>query len=269
MPDYQKTQIYKLFHKEDVDNKNIYIGHTTQIHSRLYNHGRNCYNDKVKEYNYKLYKYIRENGGWNEWKYEIIEDYPCKDIYEASVREGYWKLQTNSTLNDKVPGRDNKQYYIDNKEHIDKQNRENYYKNIEQRRDYQKNCDKTKKKEQEKSKVKCPLCDLEVTRYKLKRHQESRNCKNIVQVEKDEEQKELQRIKNNEYYNRRYYEKRDEILAKDKVRYEANKDIINVKRRNADKLKINCDHCGILISKINISTHKKTQKCKNNCMIIK
>ena len=57
MPDYQKTQIYKLFHKDDVDNKNIYIGHSTQIHSRLYNHERNCYNDKVKEYNYKLYKY--------------------------------------------------------------------------------------------------------------------------------------------------------------------------------------------------------------------
>ena len=55
MPDYQKTQIYKLFHKDDVDNKNIYIGHTTQIHSRMYNHGRNCYNTKEKEYNYKVY----------------------------------------------------------------------------------------------------------------------------------------------------------------------------------------------------------------------
>ena len=104
---------------------------------------------------------------------------------------------------------------------------------------------------------------MEVTRYKLKRHQEGRNCKNIVQVEKDAEQKEIQRIKNNEYYNRRYYEKKDEILAKQKANYETKKDIINEKRRNTDKPKINCDHCGMLVSKMNILTHKKTQKCIN------
>ena len=146
MPNYQNSIIYKLCHQDDLENNNIYVGSTTNFRMRKFGHKTACNNEKDKNYNIFVYNYIRDNGGWDEWKYEIIEKYPCKGIYEASAREGYWKLQTNSTLNYRVPGRDNKQYYIDNKKRINRQNRENYYKNIEARREYQKNCDKTKKK---------------------------------------------------------------------------------------------------------------------------
>jgi len=239
MPDYQKGKIYTIRNKKDPNL--IYVGSTCDVYlsNRMSKHRV----DSRRYPNNHFYKIIED---WNDWYIELYENFPCNDKNELTKREGE-VIRQIGTLNNKNAGLnlppiingDVKEY----------------------RKEYNKIYDKTKKKEQEKSKVKCPLCDLEVTRYKLKRHQESRNCKNIVQVEKDAEQKEIQRIKNNEYYNRRYYEKKDEILAKQKEHYEANKDIINEKRRNAPKPKINCDHCGMLISKMNISTHKKTKKC--------
>ena len=241
MPDYQKGKIYTIRNKND--SNLIYVGSTCKkyLSDRMGNHRSNS----KKNPNSHFYKLIND---WNDWYIELYENFPCNNKNELTKREGE-VIREIGTLNIKNAGLNLSPIINGDKKQYGKE--------------YNKIRDKTKKKEQEKSKVKCPLCDLEVTRYKLKRHQESRNCKNIVQVEKDAEKKEIQRIKNNEYYNRRYYEKKDEILAKQKANYETKKDIINEKRRNTDKPKINCDHCGMLVSKMNILTHKKTQKCIN------
>ena len=62
--DHSNTIIYKLVHKEDYDNVNIYIGSTTDFIRRKNSHKSNCCNEKSKEYNEKKYQYIRGNGGW-------------------------------------------------------------------------------------------------------------------------------------------------------------------------------------------------------------
>jgi hypothetical protein len=221
--DYAKTIIYKLVRFDDLNDDNIYVGYCTNYDERYYNHRRNAINkeDYLHTSNYKVYQFIRENGGWDNWRMKIIEEYPCDNVDQARARERYWKRELNATLNMREPCRTNKEYYQDNKEYILQRNKEWRENNKEYIAEYNKVCDKTKKKEREKSKLECPLCGLEVTRYKLKRHQEGRNCKNIVRVELDEENKEKQRIKNNEYYSRRYYEKRDEILQKQKDKRDA------------------------------------------------
>jgi hypothetical protein len=223
--DYSKTCIYKLVHFDDLNDENIYIGHTTNYNERFYNHRRNTINkeDYMHTSNYKVYRFIRENGGWDNWRMKIIEEYPCKDELEASARERYWIKELKATLNMREPCRTTREYYQDNREIILEKNKEYRKNNKEKIAEQQKQADKTKKKEREKSKLECPLCGLEVTRYKLKRHQEGRNCKNIVRVQLDEENKEKQRIKNNEYYMRRYYEKREEILNKQKDKRDSKK----------------------------------------------
>lgn len=223
--DYSKTCIYKLVHFDDLNDENIYIGHTTNYNQRFYNHRRNAINkeDYIHTSNYKVYQFIRANGGWDNWRMKIIEEYPCKDEQEAKAREKYWKTELKATLNMREPCRTYKEYYEDNREKILERNKEYRKNNKEKISEQQKQADKTKKREKEKSKLECPLCGLEVTRYKLKRHQESRNCKNVVRVELDEENKEKQRIKNNEYYMRRYYEKREEILKKQKDKRDSKK----------------------------------------------
>ena len=53
---------------------NIYIGSTNNFHKRCIDHKSSCNNQKRKEYNLKLYTFIRKNGGFNNWKLTIISE---------------------------------------------------------------------------------------------------------------------------------------------------------------------------------------------------
>ena len=64
--DYNNTTIYKIV-CTDLSNKDIYVGHTTQFIKRKSSHKHNCNNPISKFYNLKVYKTIRENGGWENW----------------------------------------------------------------------------------------------------------------------------------------------------------------------------------------------------------
>jgi len=118
--DYSKTEIYKLIHKDDIDNENIYIGSTTNFRLRKCCHKSNSTNEKRKEYTFKVYENIRNNGGWTEWKMLLVEKYPCIDKKEADVRERYWIDFYKSQLNIVIPGRTHKEWYNNNKEEFAK-----------------------------------------------------------------------------------------------------------------------------------------------------
>lgn len=96
---YANLIIYKLVHKDDFDNENIYIGSTTNFMSRFSNHKDCCKNEKKKCHNNKKYQYIRDNGGWDCFNMIEVEKYPCIDGNEARAREEYWRSFYNSKLN--------------------------------------------------------------------------------------------------------------------------------------------------------------------------
>jgi hypothetical protein len=50
-----------------------------------------------------LYQVIRANGGWNNWKMEIINFFECKDHYEARKKEQEYFISLNATLNSIEP----------------------------------------------------------------------------------------------------------------------------------------------------------------------
>ena len=97
--DYTTTIIYKLMHKEDINNANIYIGSTIDIINRNYTHKSACCRCKSKKYNQKKYQYIRQNGGWANWRLVEIEKYPCNNKIEAQIREEYWRRFFDAKLN--------------------------------------------------------------------------------------------------------------------------------------------------------------------------
>ena len=97
--DYSKNVIYKLVHKEDFENCNIYIGSTSNFIKRKYNHKYSCHKEDGKKYNIKIYQHIRENGGWCEWNMIEVEKYPCVDKREAEAREEHWRIHYNAKLN--------------------------------------------------------------------------------------------------------------------------------------------------------------------------
>ena len=100
--DYSNTIIYKIA-CNDIDNKEVYIGHTTNFVQRKHAHKQSCLNEKSANYKCKLYEVIRNNGGWNNWKMEIISFFNCKDHYEARQREQEYFVSLNATLNSIEP----------------------------------------------------------------------------------------------------------------------------------------------------------------------
>ena len=153
--DYSKTIIYKIVCK-DLSKTDVYVGHTTDFRTRKSKHKSNCYNEKSKDYNFKVYQYIRENNGWENFDMIEIEKYiECKDANEARKRERYWYEELNAKLNSICPIRTKKEwieehkdymkekgkeYREENKEQIKEKNKEYYENNKEQLKEKVKEC---------------------------------------------------------------------------------------------------------------------------------
>jgi len=100
--DYSNTIIYKITCK-DSKVTDVYVGHTTNFVQRKYIHKQSCTNIASPNYDCKLYKVIRSNGGWSNWKIEIINFFNCYDHYEARQKELEYFISLNATLNSIEP----------------------------------------------------------------------------------------------------------------------------------------------------------------------
>lgn len=133
--DYSKAIIYKIV-CNDLDVKDLYIGSTTHFTNRKALHKHACYNPNSKQYNYKLYSFIRDTGGWDNWNMVLVEDYKCNNGNDLRTRERYWYEQLNGTLNKQVPNRSkkqyNQQYNQQHKEQIKEYNKQYNQQNKEQ-----------------------------------------------------------------------------------------------------------------------------------------
>ena len=99
---YKNTIIYKIV-CNDLNIKDIYVGSTTNFIGRKRQHKKNCCNNIKKTENCKIYKFIKENGGWNNWSMFEIEKFECNDGNEARTRERYWYEILNANLNSQRP----------------------------------------------------------------------------------------------------------------------------------------------------------------------
>ena len=139
--------------------KDFYIGSTDNLAFRTSNHKCCCTNINRPEYNYKLYKFIRENGGWDNWRIDIellttgydmetrleweqnyidclkpsLNSKNAKgvNIEKKQKRDKEWRLNNK----DKIEPRRQK-YLLDNKERIKKQRAQHYLDNKERLKQY-------------------------------------------------------------------------------------------------------------------------------------
>ena len=100
--DYSNTIIYKITCK-DTSITDVYVGHTTNFVQRKHCHKQSCNNDKSSNHNCKLYKVIRDKGGWQNWTMEIVNFFNCHDHYEARKKEQEYFILLNATLNSIEP----------------------------------------------------------------------------------------------------------------------------------------------------------------------
>jgi len=139
MPDYSKTIIYKLCCK-DTNIKDIYIGSTSNFKLRKFAHKSDCYNISRRHYNYKVYQFIRENGGWENWTMIMVHEYPeCENKLQKESKEREYIELLKPSLNMKIPTRTDKEYYQDNKETLSQKSKEYRDDNKEKIREYYEN----------------------------------------------------------------------------------------------------------------------------------
>ena len=165
----------------DPEIKEFYIGSTDNFKERVRKH-TNSYNSGA---NYKVYNFIRENGGMSNWEINYIQKFKFLTKEELRVYE-QWYLDTyKPELNAirayrteeqrkeamKVYKKENKEKVITyNKEYIEKN--KDYVKKYRQEY-YQKNIDYYKKHNNSPSRKKkgnCPHCNLEMRKDSIKRH---------------------------------------------------------------------------------------------------
>ena len=205
---YNNSCIYKL----SCNDKHItdcYVGSTTNFERRKYDHNRNCNNKNSKKYHFKVYQFIRDNGGWSNWSMEIIEEVNVNDGNELKKLERKYIESLNSSLNCVIPTRSDKEYYEKNKERINEYSKEyclnnkekiaekkkKYYQNnkekvIEKAKEYRENnrekrneklkeyYENNKKQLNEKRKVKieCEFCKSFVRKSGIARHKKTKKC---------------------------------------------------------------------------------------------
>ena len=141
MTDYSDACIYGI--KQNGNDDLIYIGSTICFNKRVQAHKNNCIYENGKEYSYPVYKYIRDNGGFDNFNIEIIVKVNCYDEYELKLVERSYIEDLKPKTNMNIPTRTRDEWYNDNKERINEQKKE-YKRNNkelirEQNKEYYKN----------------------------------------------------------------------------------------------------------------------------------
>ena len=144
----------------DPDVKEIYIGSTVNLYQRIINHKSYCYNEKVRAYNCKVYKYIRDNDGWDNFNVVVEVKTPNYNKEELKELEQiYIDLLEPQLNNNSANGLDKEKKYEYNKLY-----KKEYYKT-------------EKFKQNRKIKANCPQCGKEMLKRCISRHLK-KSCKN-------------------------------------------------------------------------------------------
>lgn len=103
--------LYKLNCK-DINISDIYVGQTSNFNQRYNAHRTSSTNSISKIYNLKVYKFIREHGGIENWEMNVIENYEAIDGLDARKRERHWIETLQATLNSNIPSRTREEYKL-------------------------------------------------------------------------------------------------------------------------------------------------------------
>ena len=115
-PNGKLATIYKIF-CNDLNIKDIYIGATINFPRRIYRHKLNTTSIKSKEHNFKIYKFIRDNGGWDNWGVSILKECVVNNRKELHKIERLYVDSLKSSLNTLSPYKSELETQIYHKEY--------------------------------------------------------------------------------------------------------------------------------------------------------
>ena len=193
MPDYSKGKIYKILNSIDDE---IYVGSTIKTLSQRMAHHRHS----LKQLPHiKLYTHMIELG-IEHFYIELIENFPCNDVYELRAREGH-VIREIGTLNKNIAGRTYNKWREENKEHIKEvkkqyyeYNKESIRQHYESNKDYLKEYDKQYHEQNKEhihqrknERITCNVCGCHINKSSISKHQKTKKCKSYVKPIENEE----------------------------------------------------------------------------------
>tara|TARA_R110002153_G_C13055864_1_gene471527 strand:- start:60 stop:551 length:492 start_codon:yes stop_codon:yes gene_type:complete len=107
------TGIIYIIKCKDPKIEQCYIGSTTNLKRRMIQHKYNCNNINSNEYNINIYKFIRQNKGYDNFYFEILQDeieFNHRKELEIIERFHIEDIGFNLTLNVIIPSRTKKEY---------------------------------------------------------------------------------------------------------------------------------------------------------------
>jgi predicted GIY-YIG superfamily endonuclease len=161
--------IYKIYCKDE-NIKDCYVGSTKDLQNRKRTHKFDCKNKNIN-----VYKFIKENGDFDNFEFKVIETLMCDNKNDAYIRERYWIEELKATLNTVVPSRtkkEYKQYWINSFDYSN-------HRKIADKKYKEHNKDKLRQKKNEK--LLCE-CGCEYMRSHKVRHCQSKKHQNYLSL---------------------------------------------------------------------------------------
>ena len=97
---------YYIYCLHNDDLPEYYVGHTVDLYFRWHTHK---HDGNGRRKHRKVYKYIRNHGGFDNFKIEVLDEI-YSDVYEARKLERYYTELLGATLNTNVAGRTEKEW---------------------------------------------------------------------------------------------------------------------------------------------------------------
>ena len=196
-----KASIYKIVCKDE-NVKDIYVGSTTNFNLREYFHDKTSKNANSKEYNFKKNVFIRNNGGFENFKMKLIKEAEFENKTEMRKEEQLFIRELGATLNDKrayITDEDRakdriialpkkrehwKHYYAKNKEKI-KEKKKIYREQNKEKIDASNKKWREANREHINGKIDCPDCNKTLSRSSMSKHKRffciARTINNIIE----------------------------------------------------------------------------------------
>ncbi len=171
--DFTKAKIYKITNDYNDD---VYVGSSCNNLKKRFNNHKSSSKIEGKNTS-KLYTLINEIG-FERFRIDLIENYPCEDKYQLRQREGYF-IREIGTLNINIAGR-TKQEYIEENIEMYKKAKTKYRENHKDKaninsKEYYKN-----NKERLKESIAC-ACGCNITFSNKLRHEKSKKHIKLIE----------------------------------------------------------------------------------------
>lgn len=164
-PNLSQATIYHIRCK--MTKRVLYVGSSCDFINREKSHNHRCNNESSDKYHLPIYKYIRENGGFENYEIIPISFHNLNNIVELRILEQQEMDKHDGLLNCYYASRTKKQYESDNKDKIKERKKQYSIDNKE----------KIKKKNKEK--LTCD-CGCIINRYNLTRHKKTKKHLDLI-----------------------------------------------------------------------------------------